>query len=166
MIASLIHAVLLVVTLNGPVTLRDLEHFTYDLGENSNVEGGKVPLANGQWTDVSGGSTFKLHPVHALGDLNADGAVDGVAILTESTGGTGTFYYMFALLSADGPPLQAGAPEWLGDRSRIERLSIDRKGIITLRFVTHKDSDPSCCPTLRIEDRFRVENGKLIGIIK
>jgi hypothetical protein len=102
--------------------------------------------------------------VHAVGDLDGDGLADGVAILMESTGGTGTFFYMFAVLGRSGAPVQAGPPEWLGDRTHIERLSIDRRGVITLRFVTHKDGDAACCPTLRIEDRFRVKDGQLVGI--
>jgi hypothetical protein len=73
---------------------------------------------------------------------------------------------MFAILNRDGRPVQLGEPEWLGDRTVIQRLSIDRKGIIAVRYVTHKDGDRACCPTMRIEDRYRVENGKLVGIIK
>jgi hypothetical protein len=158
--------VLLVLALLAPITIGNLQNFTYDLGEAGSVEGGRIPLVNGRWTDPDTGSTFSLHPIHAVGDLNGDGVADGVAILTEATVGTGTFYYMFAVIGRDGGPVQAGLPEWLGDRSKIERLSIDRKGVITLRFVTHKDGDPSCCPTLRIEDQFRVEDGKLVGILK
>lgn len=151
---------------SGPVTLRDLQHFTFDLGDSSSVEDGRVPLVNGAWTDARGGSTFTLHPAHAIGDLDGDGVADGAAILVESTGGSGTFYYLFAVLGRAGAFVQAGPPEWLGDRTRIERLGIDRRGVITLRFVTHRDSDPACCPTWRIEDRFRVENGQLVGITK
>ena len=148
------------------LTLRDLQNFTFDLGDTASVAGGKVPLINGQWTDADGGSSFRLAPIHAIGDLDGDGAADAVAILVETNSGTGRFYYMFALAHRDGKAVQVGEPEWLGDRSVIQRLSIDRKGVITLRFVTHKDSDPACCPTMRIEDRFRVENGKLVGLIK
>ena len=45
-------------------------------------------------------------------------------------------------------------------------MTIDRKGVIAVRYLTHKDSDQECCPTLRIEDRFRIENGVLTGITK
>ena len=148
----------------APLTRAQLESFTFDLGDNASVDGGKVPLANGTFTDPDGGSTFMLHPTHAIGDLDGDGHADAVTILVESAGGSGSFYYMFAVMNRGGVPVQLGEPEWLGDRTVIERLTIDRKGIITVRYVTHRDSDPACCPTLKIEDRYRVEGGKLIGI--
>jgi hypothetical protein len=150
----------------APLTRAQLETFTYDLGDNSSVEGGKVPLVDGRWTDPVDGSRFTLHPTHAVGDFDGDGNPDAVAILVEASGGTGSFYYMFALTNRDGVPVQLGEPEWLGDRTVIQRLSIDRKGIISIRYVTHGDDDPACCPTLKIEDRYRVEKGKLIGITK
>ena len=150
--------------LAGSLTLNQVQNFTYDLGDNSSVDGGKVPLQNGKWTDKDAGSTFSLHPVHALGDLDGDGAGDAVVILVESSAGTGSFSYMFALGSRDGKAVQLGESEWLGDRTVVERLSIDRKGIITIRYVTHAPGDAACCPTMKIEDRFRVAGGKLTGI--
>jgi hypothetical protein len=162
----LLLAVVVVAASAAPLTRADIETFTYDLGDTSSVEGGKVPLVKGRWTDSSGGSSFTLHPVHAIGDLDADGQADAVAILVESSGGTGSFYYMFAIRNRDGTPVQVGEPEWLGDRTVVQRLTIDRKGVIAIRYVTHADGDPSCCPTLKIEDRYRVENGKLVGILR
>ena len=159
-------AALVIVLALAPLTRADLETFTYALGEASSVEGGKVPLVSGKWTDPVGGSMFTLHPTHAVGDLDGDGHGDAVAILVEATGGTGSFSYMFAIMNRDGRAVQLGEPEWLGDRTVIQRLTIDRKGVIAVRYVTHGDNDPSCCPTMRIEDRYRVENGKLIGITK
>lgn len=162
----ILYAILIAATLAAPITRSALEGFTYALGDSSSVAGGKVPLKGGKWTDPDGGSSFTLHPTHALGDLDGDGVVDGVAILVESTGGTGSFYYMFAILGRDGTPVQAGEPEWLGDRTVIQRITIDRKGIIAVRYLTHGDNDPSCCPTMRIEDRYRVQDGKLVGLTK
>ena len=164
MIAAL--AVALALAAAAPLTRAQIETFTYDLGDTSSVEGGKVPLVNGTWTDSAGGSTFTLHPTHALGDLDGDGQADAVAILVEATGGTGSFSYLFALMNRGGVPVQLGEPEWLGDRTVIERLSIDRKGVVSVRYVTHGDDDPACCPTMKIDDRYRVDNGKLVGILK
>lgn len=145
----------------------DLANFTYDLGAGASVDDGQVPLQGGAWTDPSdGGSRFTLDRHQALGDLDGDGVGDAVAIVVEQSSGTGTFVYLFALLSRDGKPEQAGPPDWLGDRSVIDRVTIDRKGVIAVRYRTHKDSDQECCPTLRIEDRFRIENGVLTGITK
>ena len=150
----------------APLTRAQLESFTYDLGASSSVAGGKVPLAQGTWTDPQSGSTFALHPTHAIGDLDGDGNADGIAILVESTGGTGSFHYMFALMNRDGAPVQLGEPEWLGDRTVIQRMAIDRKGVLSVRYLTHADGDAACCPTMKIEDRYRVEDGKLVGILK
>jgi hypothetical protein len=148
------------------LTRGQLESFTFDLGGSSSVTGGKVPLEKGKWTDPEGGSSFTLHPAHAFGDLDGDGNADAVAIVVEATGGTGSFVYLFAILNRDGRPQQAGEPEWLGDRSVIQRVSISRTGVISVRYVTHADGDPACCPTQRIEDHFRVEGGKLVGITR
>ena len=158
--------VFIVLVAAAPLTRAQLETFTYDLGDTSSVEGGKVPLANGRWIDPVAGSTFTLHPTHAIGDLDGDGNADAVAIVIDSSGGTGAFVYMFALLNRNGTPVQLGEPEWLGDRTVVERISIDRKGIVSVRYLTHRDDDPACCPTMKIEDRYRVDNGKLIGILK
>lgn len=151
-----------------PLTFARLQNAVFQLDDNSSVEGGTVPLQGGRWIDLSpdGGSTFTLLPLHAIGDLDGDGALDAAVVLMEGTTGTGSFYYLFALKNHGGEPVQLGPPEWLGDRVNVERLTIDRKGILTVRFVAHKDGDAACCPTLRIEDRFRIENGQLKGITR
>jgi hypothetical protein len=149
-----------------PVTLKSLQNFTYDFGDDADVEGGKVPLADGKWTDKESGNTYTLHPLHALGDLNGDGVADGVAFIIESSGGTGSFYYLFAIGAGATAPVQFGEPQWLGDRTVVQRATIDRRGIISVRYVTHAPGDAACCPTMTIEDKFRVEDGRLVGITK
>lgn len=154
------------VMLAPPLTVVQLRSFTFDLGDSASVEGGKVPLDDGRWTDPASGTVFSLHPAHALGDLDGDGAADAVAVLVEDTGGAGRFVYLFAVMNRAGAPTQMGPPEWLGDRSVIERVAIDRRGVVSVRYRTHRDGDQPCCPSLRIDDRYRVENGVLIGITK
>lgn len=147
-------------------TFTDLERFSFELGDTASVDGGKVPLSGGKWQDPAvGGSTFALHAIHAIGDLDGDRVADAAALLVE-TSPAGAFTYLFALLNRDGRLTQPGPPEWLGDGTVVERLTIDGRGTVIVRFLTHKDSDRACCPTLRIEDRYRVQNGRLIGITK
>jgi heat shock protein HslJ len=66
-------------------------------------------------------------------DLNGDGVDDAVLILTHSTGGSGTFYYLAAAIaSVDGYSGTAG--QLLGDR--IEPIAIDvRDGKVSVRFM-------------------------------
>ena len=149
-----------------PVTLSLLQNFTFDFGDNANVDGGKVTLVNGKWMDKESGERYTLLPVHAIGDVNGDGVADAVVIVVGSSGGTGSFYYMFAIAAGDPAPVQLGDPEWLGDRTVVQRVTIDRKGVISVRYVTHAPGDVACCPTMRIEDKFRIEKGKLVGITK
>jgi hypothetical protein len=58
--------------------------------------------------------------------------------------------------------VQIEHPEWLGDRSVIQRVTINR-GVLAVRFVTHRDTDPACCPTRQVENKYRVAGGKLVG---
>jgi len=148
------------------VRFADLQNFTYSLGENSSVADGKVPLSNGRWTDPRSGNRYALLGVHAIGDLNRDGVADAVAVVTEHSGETGVFSYLFAIEPSPAGPAQLGEPEWLGDGTVVQRLQIDRNGVITVRYLTHREGDAACCPTMKIEDRFRVEHRRLRGIVK
>lgn len=147
-------------------TFADLQGVTLDLGASASVDGGKVPLAGGMWRDpADGGSAFALLPLHAIGDVDGDAMADAVVLLRE-TSAAGTFIYLIALRNDAAGWSQLGEPEWLGQGTVIERLSIDRRGVISVRFLTHKERDRECCPTMRIDDRFRVEGGRLVGITK
>jgi hypothetical protein len=84
-------------------------------------------------------------------------------MIAEDGGGSGHFYYLFVLLNKEGKLVQIEHPEWLGDRSVIQRVTINR-GVLAVRFVTHRDSDPACCPTRQVENKYRVVAGKLVGL--
>ena len=140
--------------------LKDLENYTYDFGpEDKRV----VALKDGQGKDADRESTFTLLKLHAIGDLDGDKQPDAAAMLLETTEGTGSFYYLFVLLNKGGKLVQIEHPEWLGDRSVMQRVTINR-GVLAVRFITHKDQDPACCPTRQVENRYRVVGGKLEGL--
>ena len=139
-------------------TFSDLANFTYDFGADDKRT---VLLKHGKGKDADD-STFELMKLHAFGDLDGDKLPDAAAMLEESSGGSGHFYYLFVLLNKDGKLVQIEQPEWLGDRSVIQRVTINR-GVLAVRFITHKDEDPACCPTRQVENKYRVVNGKLVG---
>ena len=136
----------------------DLAHYTYDFGPEDKRT---VTLKDGKGTDADE-NVFDLMKLHAIGDLDGDKQPDAAAMLEESSEGSGHFYYLFVLLNKGGKLVQIEHPEWLGDRSVIQRVTINR-GVLAVRFITHKDTDPACCPTRQVENRYRVVNGKLVG---
>lgn len=139
--------------------LGHLANYTYDFGP---VDQRTVTLKDGKGTDADD-SEFELMKLHAIGDLDGDKQPDAAAMLAESAGGSGHFYYLFVLLNKGGTLVQIEHPEWLGDRSVIQRVTINR-GVLAVRFVTHKDGDPACCPTRHVENKYRVVGGNLIGL--
>ena len=143
---------------SGP-TFTDLANFTYHFGPEDKR---RVSLEDGTGKDADD-STFELLKLHAIGDLDSDKQPDAAAMLMESSGGSGRFYYLFVLLNKGGKLVQIEHPEWLGDRSVIQRVTINR-GVLAVRFITHKDEDPACCPTRQVENRYRVVAGKLVGL--
>lgn len=139
-------------------TFADLANRTYDFGPEDKRA---VTLKDGKGTDADE-SMFTLLKLHAIGDLDGDKVLDAAAMIVESAGGTGSFYYLFVLLNKGGKLVQIEHPEWLGDRSVIQRVTINR-GVLAVRFITHKDTDAACCPTRQVENKYRVVNGKLVG---
>ena len=136
----------------------DLANRAYDFGPEDKRT---VTLKDGKGTDADE-STFELMKLHAIGDLDGDKQPDAAVLLEESSGGSGHFYYLFVLLNKGGTLVQIEHPEWLGDRSVIQRVAITR-GVLAVRFITHKDTDAACCPTRQVENKYRVMNGKLVG---
>jgi hypothetical protein len=139
-------------------TFADLANFTYNFGPQDKRT---IVLKDGQGS--ADYSTFELMKLYAIGDLDGDKQPDAAAMIAEDGGGSGHFYYLFVLLNKGGTLVQIEHPEWLGDRSVIQRVTINR-GVLAVRFVTHRDSDPACCPTRQVENKYRVVAGKLVGL--
>jgi hypothetical protein len=157
--AAAIVVIALTVQANKAPSLDDLAGLTFSLGpEDKRV----VTLVNGTGRDNEG-STFTLQKVFATGDLNNDKTPDIAAILLEDGGGTGRFYYLFTFMNKSGSLVQLEQPEWLGDRSQIKQVRINR-GVLGVRFVTHKPDDPPCCPTLEVENRYRFVKDRLVPL--
>lgn len=76
----------------------------------------------------------------AFGDLNADGAEDAAVILATDSGGSGTFYYLAAVINSEGAAEHVGT-EFLGDRVEIESVNISA-GSISVSFLSHATGQP------------------------
>ncbi|MBX3051374.1 MAG: META domain-containing protein [Caldilineaceae bacterium] len=146
------------------VTEADLANGTY-----AGIYDEPVQLTDGAFAGepfVAGGAsrpTVTLVPdTIALGDLNGDGVADGVAVLVDDSGGSGSFVYLAALLAGTDTTDQ-GATLLLGDRVRIESVAIV-DGQIDVVAATFADSDPMCCPSLRTHFVYGLQAGALVEL--
>ena len=105
----------------GPAARTNLESATY-LTENTldgyaALEGGefRAPVAPGSAAEL----VIRLGK-WTLGDLDGQSELDAAAITIEEPGGSGTFFYLHALINDEGT-LQDVGFAFLGDRIRIDR---------------------------------------------
>lgn len=147
----------------SPLSMEALRNADYASGFPA---GGRAILINGLYREgrASGPPTeltVRLdESYYAFGDLDGDGSEDAAVILSANQGGSGAFLDLAAVVNRGGVPLHAASLR-LGDRVRIESLSIER-GKISLRLVRHAPEDPLCCPTLPVEERYLLKGGSLV----
>jgi peptidoglycan/xylan/chitin deacetylase (PgdA/CDA1 family) len=101
-----------------------------------------------------------LAPYRIFGDLNGDSADDAAVILVADPGGSGTFYYLSAVLNQDGDPKPV-ASQFLGDRVFFRDLSIDDRHILIELDIAGPD-DPMCCPTDHKRQIYAVKGEELV----
>ena len=126
---------------------------------------GKAPLKQGAYEeaipDSSGKTTVKLGTQTAFGDLDGNGTEDAAAILQTSSGGSGDFTYVTAVLN------QAGAAKpvasvYLGDRIVVKSLAI-ADGKIIASWLDRKPSESmSSAPSVETSKQFALQGDKLI----
>ena len=98
----------------------------------------------------------------AYGDLNGDGMEDAAVLLAESSGGSGTFISVAAVVNQDGQPVNAGTAP-VGDRPQLKSLAI-QNGQIVMEIVTQGPDDPMCCPTLKVRKTYSLQDGRLVEV--
>ncbi len=119
----------------------------------------RIRLVDGEYTLSSDSppqriSVGLLSDHVATGDLNGDTVPDAVAPLFLHTGGSGRFMFLAAMIDRDGTLVQAGR-EYLGDRIRLNSITIASNGTITVDMIAHGPNDPLCCPTQRTVKEFQ-----------
>lgn len=109
------------------------------------IEGQPVTLINGRSeTAAAPGAAAKTVTQYfgneAIGDLNADGTPDTAFLLTQSTGGSGTFYYVVAALkTSDG--YKGTSAVLLGDRIAPQTTEI-RDGKLIVNYADRALGEP------------------------
>ena len=148
----------------GSLTLPALQNATYQ-----GIYDEPVQLTDGRYEGepfVPGGAsrpTVTFHPeVYAFGDLNGDGVDDAAVILIESSGGSGSFIYLAAVINEDGTPVNV-ATHFVGDREQVQVINIDGNEI-TVDMVAHGPDDPMCCPTQEVAKRYQLQGDQLIEL--
>lgn len=112
---------------------------TLDVLKNAEYQGiyaESVELMDGKYEGepfVEGGAsrptvTF-IDPFNTLGGLNGDDVEDAAVTLAESSGGSGTFVYLAAVVNQNGSPINA-ATQLLGDRVQLKSLAIESGEIV------------------------------------
>jgi len=130
------------------------------------VFGAPVTLTAGLYEGPSADAGAASRPTLKLWDstiefVDVDGAPpeEGVALLTSSEGGSGTFSHLGVFSMQDGKAATLGVVP-LGDRVQLFRLWHE-PGKVLLDVVEPGPGDPSCCPTQLSRKAFGWKDGKL-----
>ena len=110
-----------------------------------------VTLTDGRWQGppyVEGGATrpmITLAPDFRLtGDLDGDGHDDAVVVMTESSGGSGTWVYLAMMGRREGQVVNL-ATHQLGDRVQIRDARIEH-AVLYVEVLRAGPEDAACCP--------------------
>lgn len=95
----------------------------------------------------------------ATGDLNADGAEEAAALISENYGGTGVFVFL-AVYSKGNGAWMFQTSTMVDDRPELRELAIANNEIF-LDAVIHGTDEPMCCPTLRTMRHYRFVDNQL-----
>jgi hypothetical protein len=147
----------------APLTVETLKNAAY-----RDIYAEVVQLADGLYEGepfVEGGAsrpTVTFTDAYAFGDLNGDGVDDAAVVLVESSGGSGSFYYLSVILDQGGKPENV-ATQLIGDRAQVQSVSVDGAEI-TVNAVAHGPDDPMCCPTQEVTLTYRFAGEQLVKV--
>ncbi len=130
------------------------------------IEGRQITLVNGlSEMPAAPGSASKIVTRYfaneATGDLNGDGTLDTAFLVTQNSGGSGTFFYVVAALK--GKDGYAGTNAvLLGDRIAPQTTEF-RDGNLIVNYADRKPGDPmTTSPSVGASKYLKVVDGKLV----
>ncbi len=104
----------------------------------------------------------KLSDKQGVGDLTADGKSDVAVVLTQNSGGSGTFYYAAALLNNGTPQGQATNSVLLGDRIVLQNVAVTN-GQMVVNYLDRRSGEPmTTAPSVAVTKTFAVRDGQLV----
>lgn len=146
LVAALIYVAFMTIGKSQPQTnqVKDYKNISYM------IEGIPVQLIDGKAEVESAPGSASKTITQYFGnelrtDLNNDGREDVVFLLTQNTGGSGTFYYVVAALNT--PEGYKGSDGYvLGDRIAPQTVEVSKnpqhKQVIVVNFATRKANEP------------------------
>ena len=145
-----------------PLSINELKNAEYKSKWSAK---GKIKLTEGIYKekvvpDSATDLVIRLSDMMAFGDLNGDGVEDAAVILVSDPGGSGTFYDLAAVINSGGKAKNV-ASVFLGDRVKIEGLSV-RSGKIVVKMLSHRSTDPICCPSLEVDENYGLQGDELV----
>jgi hypothetical protein len=133
------------------------------------IEHKLVKLVNGvAETEIAPGSSEKLitqiFGQSTFGDLNDDGTNDAVTFLTQSGGGSGTFYYA-AIALGNGEGFEGKSAVLLGDRISPQSILV-KDGVAMVNYAERKQGESmSTVPSLGVT-KYLVFEEDMINMVK
>jgi hypothetical protein len=145
----------------SPVSAPDPSNATFT------IERDTVTLVNGRAErEAAPGSATKvtatLDDQRATGDVDGDGRPDTVVVLVYQPGGSGTFYYVAALLNVTGR-VTAMPAVLLGDRIKITGVKLDGRTIVVDLLDRTAGQPSTSSPSVASTKRFVVDHGALVA---
>jgi len=126
--------------------------------------GGIATKLGGAGVEAVPGSATKIVTNYfgneAKGDLNGDGVEDVGFFITQTTGGSGTFYYAVAAVK-NGDNYEGTNAIFLGDRIAPQTAEI-RNGILIVNYAERRPGDPmTTSPSMGRSKYLEIRSGKL-----
>ena len=131
------------------------------------IERDTITLVNGRAErEAAPGSATKVTTTLAdprvSGDVDGDGRLDTVVVLIYQPGGSGTLFYVAALLNAAGGVTATPAVA-LGDRINVTGVKLDGRTIVVDVLDRTAGQPLTESPSVALKKRFVVDRGALVA---
>ncbi len=151
----------MVPNVEAPV-IRDVRNATYIIDHQTVSLVGGVSQLSDTASSVDAAVT-RYFGNGASGDLNGDGRDDQAFLLTQEAGGSGTFFYIAAVLDSK-KGLKSLETVFLGDRIAPQSTEI-KDGLIIVNYADRNPGEPmSARPSLGVSRYFKVLGDNLLPV--